>query len=83
MISFTCQADSKIPLDFVKHVVREYEMCGRTQIKVVIDCYINVNETVLRYLTKIQPIFNARKKYSLEANRNKTHLNDSSCLSHV
>ena len=35
MISFTCQADWKIPFDFVKHVIKEYGMGGSTQIKVV------------------------------------------------
>ena len=34
-ISFSCPADRKIPFDFVKYVISEYEMGGSTQIKVV------------------------------------------------
>ena len=35
MSLFTCQAEGKIPFDFVKHVVREYKKDGNTQIQVL------------------------------------------------
>ena len=32
---FTCRAECKVPFDYVEHIIREYEMDGSTEIKVV------------------------------------------------